>query len=105
MITVNDPTTNTFTVGPACELPALRRSGRRTTTLAVAACVVLAVAGCSASLRYNYSTFQSALERGASCSELFDQRERFSDRETLAQVDDDLAEIGCTSRLADRNDR
>ncbi|HSJ91618.1 MAG TPA: hypothetical protein VK917_06085, partial [Ilumatobacter sp.] len=42
MITVNDPTTNTSTVGPARELPALRRSGRRTTTLAVvAACVVL----------------------------------------------------------------
>ena len=103
---MNDPTTNTSTVGPARELPALRRSGRRTTTPAVvAACVVLAVAGCSASLRYDYSTFQSALERGASCSELFDQRERFSDRETLAQVDDDLAEIGCTSRLADRNDR
>ena len=58
-----------------------------------------------ASLRYNYSTFQSAVSRGASCSELFDQRERFSDPETLAKVDDDLAEIGCTSRDATRNDR
>jgi hypothetical protein len=106
MITVNDATTNTSTVGRAGEHRTLRRPYRRATTLAVVAgCLVVATTGCSASLRHNYSTFQSALERGASCSELFDQRERFSDPETLAKVDADLAGIGCTSPDATRNDR
>lgn len=103
---MNASTTNTSTAGPAWERRMLRRLGPWTTTLAlVAGCLVVAVTGCSASLRYDYSTFRSALERGASCSELFDQRGRFSDPETLAEVDDDLAEIGCTSRDATRNDR
>lgn len=103
---MNEPTTNTSTVGLAGESRTARRSRRRTTTLAVLVCgLVVATAGCGVFLKHDYSTFQSALERGASCSELFDQRERFSDPETLAKVDADLAGIGCTSRDATRNDR
>jgi hypothetical protein len=35
---------------------------------------------------------------------LFDQREHFDNEGTLAKVDRDLAEIGCTSRDAVRDD-
>ena len=105
---MNASTTTTSAADPASERRMLwrpDRPDRRTATVALgAACLVVAVAGCSASLRHNYRSFQSALARGASCSELFDQRERFSGPETLSKVDDDLAEIGCTSRGATRND-
>ena len=40
----------------------------------------------------------------ASCSELYDQRARFDDEDTLAKIDSDLARIGCTSPNANRND-
>ena len=51
-----------------------------------------------------YRSFKSALDRGATCAELFDQREHFDDEGTLAKVDRDLAEIGCTSRDSVRDD-
>ena len=54
--------------------------------------------------RHNYRTFQSALDRGASCQELFDQRSRFDNADTLAKIDRDLARIGCTSPDATRSD-
>ena len=63
----------------------------------------LLTTACSGSVVHNYRTFHSALERGASCSELFDQRERFSDPDTLIKVDRALAAIGCISRDSVRN--
>ena len=60
--------------------------------------------GCSGSVVHNYRTFQSALDRGASCSELYDQRSRYDDEDTLAKIDRDLDRIGCTSPDATRND-
>ena len=72
--------------------------------VAVAAIVLLATAGCAGNVVHNYRTFQSALDRGASCSELFDQRARFDDEDTLAKIDRDLDRIGCTSPDATRTD-
>ena len=71
---------------------------------AVAGVVLLATTGCAGNLVHSYKSFQSALDRGASCSELFDQRARFDDEDTLAKIDSDLARIGCTSPDATRND-
>ena len=65
---------------------------------------VLVTVGCSGSIRHNYRTFQSALDRGASCQELFDQRSRFNNADTLAEIDRDLARIGWTSPEATRSD-
>ena len=65
---------------------------------------LLATAGCSGSVVHSYRTFQSALDRGASCSELYDQRSRYDDQDTLAKMDRDLHRIGCTSPDATRND-
>jgi ADP-ribosylglycohydrolase len=71
---------------------------------AVSAIVLLATAGCAGNLVHSYRSFQSALDRGASCSELFDQRARFDDEDTLAKIDRDLDRIGCTSPDATRTD-
>jgi hypothetical protein len=68
------------------------------------AVAVLATSGCSGSFHHSYRTFQSALDRGASCAELYDQRSRFEDDETLAKIDHDLQSIGCTSPDATRTD-
>jgi hypothetical protein len=85
------------------------RQGKRRLRVMVAiagttAVAVLATSGCSGSFHHSYRTFQSALHRGASCSELYDQRARFDDDETLAKIDHDLQGIGCTSAAATRND-
>ena len=85
------------------------RRSRTAVTAAAGALVALLVAllittGCTGSIRHSYRTFQSALDRGASCQELFDQRSRFNNADTLAKIDRDLASIGCTSPDAIRND-
>ena len=78
---------------------------RRTMVAAsVAAFVVLATTSCAGNVVHSYKSFQSALDRGASCSELFDQRARFDDEDTLAKIDRDLDRIGCTSPDATRTD-
>ena len=69
-----------------------------------AAVTLLALTGCPGSVVHNYRTFQSALDRGASCSELYDQRSRYDDEDTLAKMDRDLDRIGCTSPDAERTD-
>ncbi len=82
------------------------RSNRiRAAVAGAPAAVVLVGAACSGEIVHNYRTFSSALRRGADCSELFDQRARFDDADTLAKVDRDLERIGCTSPEADRTDR
>ena len=67
--------------------------------------VVLATAACPGNIHHTYKSFSSAVDRGASCKELFDQRARFNNTDTLAKIDADLAEIGCTSAAATRTDR
>jgi hypothetical protein len=72
---------------------------------ALTAAVVFTTAACAGNLVHSYQSFRSALDRGASCSELFDQRELFDDPETLVKIDRDLERIGCSSPEATRNDR
>ena len=70
----------------------------------IATAALFTTMGCAGNVVHNYRTFQSALDRGASCSELYDQRSRFDDEDTLAKIDRDLDHIGCTSPDATRND-
>lgn len=92
--------------------PALRlgvtRTRRSTATrrrlAALAAAAALTTAACSGSVVHSYRTFQSAVDRGASCSELFDQRARLSG-EARSRADADLSRIGCSSPQATRTDR
>lgn len=83
--------------------PAPRRRRRVALAIAVAGAAAGTIA-CSGSVVHNYRTFQSALDRGASCSELYDQRARFEDEDTLAKIDRDLLQIGCTSPDSTRSD-
>ncbi len=97
MHTTPNTTPNTTTSHRRRRAPAL--------VAAAVAAVLLTMAGCAGNVVHNYRTFQSALDRGASCSELFDQRSRFDDADTLAKIDRDLERIGCTSPNATRTDR
>jgi hypothetical protein len=82
-----------------------KRRTRAVAALAgLASLALLTTTGCSGNVVHNYRTFQSALDRGASCSELHDQRARFDDEDTLTKIDRDLDRIGCTSPDATRND-
>ena len=71
----------------------------------VVAAVALATTACPGNITHSYSGFTSALEKGVSCAELFDQRSRFSGAEDLAKIDADLARIGCVTRESTRTDR
>ena len=71
----------------------------------LAVSIALATAACPGNVHHTYRTFQSALDRGASCAELFDQRARFDGAADLARIDADLARIGCASRDSVRTDR
>lgn len=64
---------------------------------------VLATTACPGNLHHSYSGFRSALDRGAPCAELFDQRARFTKPGDLIKIDADLARIGCTSRESVRH--
>ena len=81
-----------------------RSTARRLPVLlvAVVVAVLLATAACSGNLVHTYKTFASAVDRGASCAELFDQRGLFDNPDTLAKIDADLRRIGCTSPDATR---
>jgi len=68
------------------------------------AAVAVGTASCSGSIAHDYRSFQSALDRGASCRELFDQRGRFENEDTLATMDRDLATIGCHTPESARTD-
>ena len=83
--------------------PTMRRSAAGIAAVALVAAGYAATA-CAGSTYHNYRTFASALDRGASCSELFDQRSGFDDADTLVKIDRDLDRIGCTSRDATRDD-
>jgi outer membrane murein-binding lipoprotein Lpp len=79
----------------------------KTGTLRAALCGVvvagLMVVGCSGG--DNYDEFSSAVESGASCAELFDQRANFDKRSDLDRIDADLEQIGCETRNSERTDR
>ena len=64
----------------------------------VAFAAVLATTACPGNIHHSYSGFRGAVEQGASCAELFDQRSRFSKGSDLARIDADLGRIGYESQ-------
>jgi hypothetical protein len=84
--------------------PTTRRARANAAAVGITIVALLTATGCAGNVVHNYRTFQSALDRGASCSELHDQRARFEDEDTLIKIDHDLHRIGCTSPDATRND-
>jgi hypothetical protein len=51
-----------------------------------------------------YEEFLSAVESGAPCSELFDQRSNFTNQRDLERIDSTLDEIGCEDYTSERTD-
>jgi hypothetical protein len=78
---------------------------KRSTLAAVILAALLVLTACPGSVHHTYKGFQSAVDRGASCGELIDQRARFTDNEELKKIDAELARIGCATRDAKRTDR
>ncbi|MGH2701887.1 MAG: hypothetical protein ACRDJB_05290 [Actinomycetota bacterium] len=60
----------------------------------------LMLVGCSGG--DTYDEFSSAVDSGASCSELFDQRGNFDSKRDLDRIDADLERIGCENRNSER---
>ena len=48
--------------------------------------------------------FMSAVDSGADCEELFDQRENFDESVDLERIDSELDRIGCESPESERTD-
>ena len=86
------------------QFPTSHARRRAASAVVAVAAIVLLATGCAGNVVHSYRSFQSALDRGASCSELFNQRSRFENDETLAKVDHDLQSIGCISPDATRTD-
>ncbi len=78
---------------------------KSSTLAALILAALLVLTACPGNVHHTYRSFQSAVDRGASCGELIDQRARFTGAEELGKIDADLARIGCTSRDAKRTDR
>lgn len=82
----------------------MNRSTRRMGLAGLAVAVALATTACPGNVHHTYKGFRSAVEKGASCAELFDQRARFTGADDLARIDADLARIGCVTRESTRTD-
>lgn len=82
----------------------MNNNTRRMGLTGLVVAVALATTACPGNVHHTYKSFQSAVDRGASCAELFDQRARFSRADDLARIDADLARIGCVSRDSVRTD-
>lgn len=82
----------------------MNKNTRRMGLAGLALAVALATTACPGNVHHTYKGFRSAVEKGASCAELFDQRARFTGADDLARIDADLARIGCVTRESARTD-
>jgi hypothetical protein len=82
----------------------MNRQTRRMGLAGLAVAVALATTACPGNVHHTYKGFRSAVEKGASCAELFDQRARFTGADDLARIDADLTRIGCVTRDSARTD-
>ena len=80
------------------------RLTRRTGLAGLVLAAALATTACPGNIRHTYGGFQGAVDRGAPCAELFDQRQRFTKAVDLARIDAELARIGCVTRGSVRTD-
>jgi hypothetical protein len=82
----------------------MNRTARRLSISGLVLAAALATTACPGNVHHTYKGFRSAVEKGASCAELFDQRARFTGAEDLARIDADLARVGCATRESTRTD-
>jgi hypothetical protein len=71
--------------------------------LLLAAIMLMTAAACGIGVN-EIDEFQGAVDAGAPCEELFDQRANFPDERDLETIDEILDSIGCESRTSERTD-
>lgn len=81
----------------------MERIRKRPVVLVVLVVALFAV-GCVGFGVDEYREFKGAVDSGASCEQLFHIAAGFNG-ETRDRIDEDLNEIGCTDRNAQRDDR
>jgi hypothetical protein len=74
------------------------------TVLALGAAAVL-LGACVGTGVDTVEEFDSALESGAPCNQLFEMRENFHRDHELEHIDSELERIGCEDRDSERTDR
>ena len=77
----------------------------RITVAGAALAIVLGAAACPSSVHQTYKGFESAVDKNATCADLVDMRNRFSDPDDVSRADAELARIGCVTRDSVRTDR
>ena len=82
----------------------MKKNSVRMSLAGVAVAVALATTACPGNVHHTYKGFRSAVDKGASCAELYDQRARFTGAEDLGRIYADLARIGCVTRDSVRTD-
>lgn len=82
----------------------MNRTTRRMGLGGLVLAVALATTACPGNIHHTYKGFRGAVDKGASCAELFDQRARFTSAGDLVRIDADLARIGCVTRDSARSD-
>jgi hypothetical protein len=74
-------------------------------TVAALAATAVFLGACVGTGVDTYEEFESAIEGGAPCNQLFDMRENFDKAKDLERIDADLDRLGCDDRNSDRNDQ
>jgi hypothetical protein len=78
-----------------------RKAGYRAALIGV---VVVGIMATECTGGDSYKEFLSAVQSGAPCSELFDQRGNFTNQRDLERIDSTLDEIGCEDSTSERTD-
>jgi hypothetical protein len=82
-----------------------RKRGRIALILAALLAAAVVIAGCSVIGVHNYEEFRSAVDSGATCSQLWDIEQNFEGTADEERVVSDLKEMGCDTARSARNDR
>jgi hypothetical protein len=81
------------------------KRGRIALVLAVLVTVIVVIAGRWVVGVHTYEEFRSAVDQGASCSELWDMEQNFEGTADEERVVSDLKDMGCDTARSARNDR
>jgi hypothetical protein len=81
------------------------KRGRIAVVLAALLSAAVVIAGCSMIGVHTYEEFRSAVDSGATCSQLWDIEQNFEGTADEERVVSDLKEMGCDTARSARNDR
>jgi len=83
----------------------MKRTTRTASAVVALSSAAVLLAACVGTGVDSYDEFESAIEGGASCSQLFDMRKNFDADKDLERIDADLDRLGCDEPSSERNDQ